>query len=224
MHIRLNRYPNKVELIYTDAHRPNGLDHLKEQSPMYARFILVTVALILSGCTANQYDNSKPLDPTQAVIVGRIAEGFLTQPHGLQIDIQRQGEPATHIQLRTLGNNKDVHGRFVLGEHFMYQVPPGTYEVTGWQYQYYAGKSMARRAADHFTVKAGEVAYIGNYTANSLSYCLTRNSQLETAVETLVKKFPILKDRPINNVAESAPFAPWPTSDARDNGKGLCNF
>ena len=27
---------------------------------MYARFILVTVALILSGCTANQYDNSPP--------------------------------------------------------------------------------------------------------------------------------------------------------------------
>lgn len=191
---------------------------------MKARILIAAVALILSGCTASQYDNSKPLDPTQAVIVGRIAEAFLTQPHGLQVDIQRQGEPATRIQLTTLGSNKDVRGRFVLGEHFMYQVPPGTYEITGWQYQFYAGRSMARRTADRFTIKPGEIAYIGNYTANALSYCLTRVSDMQPSIEPLEKKFPVLKDRAITNVAAQTEFQPWPTSDARDNGKGICNF
>lgn len=185
---------------------------------------IFSTAVFVTGCTVSQYDNSAPLDPTQAIVVGRIAEAFLTQPHGLQVDIRRQGEPATRIQLATLGNNKEIRGRFLLGEHFMYQVPPGTYEITGWKYQFYAGKSMARRSTDRFTIKAGEVAYIGNYTANALTHCLSRSSQLEPAIDPLIKKFPILKNRPITNVAASSEFESWPTSDARDEGKGLCKF
>jgi hypothetical protein len=186
------------------------------------RLVLIFAALILTACTVSQYDNSKPLDPTQAVIVGGVAELFLTQPHGLQIDIQRQGEPATLIRLVTLGNSQDIRGRNWLGEHFMYQVPPGTYEITGWKYQFYTGKSMARRTIDRFTVKAGEIAFIGNFRSNSLNYCLFRTSELDLAREPLAKKFPILKDHPITNVAANIEFEPWPTSDARDHGKGLC--
>lgn len=183
---------------------------------------LTLLTLLLAGCTASQYDNTKPLDPSQAVIVGAVAELFLTQPHGLEIEIQRQGEPATRIQLTTMGNNKDIRGCNALGEHFMYQVPPGTYEITSWRYYFYAGQSMARRTADRFTVKAGEIAFIGNYRANALSYCLFRTSELELAQPRLEEKFPTLKGRPIINLAAESKFEPWPTSDARDHGKGLC--
>lgn len=179
---------------------------------------------LLNGCITSRYDGKRAPDPSKAIIVGSITEGFLTQPHGLVVDIKQHGEPGTHLRLTTLGNEDDQPSPNLLGNLYMYEVPPGDYEVTGWSYVYYAGRSMARAAPVVFTVRAGETAYIGDLRADALRFCLSNVSNAEKTLENLKRKYPILIGRNIQDLTPKSAFEPWPSSDATDSGKGLCKL
>ncbi|KPG96686.1 hypothetical protein PS896_04688 [Pseudomonas fluorescens] len=185
--------------------------------------ITLSVA-VLNGCTTARYDGQRAPDPAKAVIIGSIIEGYLTQPHGLTVNIKQQGEPDTAITLTTLYNEDDQPSPNLLGHLFMYEVPPGRYEFIDWNYQFYMGHAVARPSSTVFTVKAGQTLYIGNLYANALTYCLSNVNDAEETVERLKGKYPILQSRTIINLTSESAFKPWPTSDAKDNGKGLCVF
>ncbi|EPN47937.1 lipoprotein [Pseudomonas syringae pv. actinidiae ICMP 18807] len=112
----------------------------------------------------------------------------------------------------------------MLGNLFMYEVPAGQYEVRNWRYYFYAGNSMARPASVLFTVKPGEIAYIGDFSANALTFCLSNIDHAEQSITALEEKYPLLRDRSITNLTAQSGFEPWPSSDASDRGKGLCQF
>ncbi|GKQ48316.1 hypothetical protein [Pseudomonas syringae] len=106
----------------------------------------------------------------------------------------------------------------------MYEVPAGQYEVRNWRCYFYAGNSMARPAPVVFTVKPGEIAYIGDFSANALTFCLSNIDHAEQSITALKEKYPLLRDRSITNLTAQSGFEPWPSSDASDRGKGLCQF
>ncbi|TVT80179.1 hypothetical protein [Pseudomonas sp. H3(2019)] len=190
-------------------------------------FIWAAMALsttLLVGCATSRYDGKREPDPSKAIILGSITEGFLTQPHGLVVEIRKHGEPNSILQLYTLQNEDDQPSPNLLGNLFMYEVSPGEYEFTSWSYQYYAGRAMARTAPVVFTVKAGEIAYIGDLYANAISFCLSNVNNDDKTLGNLKRKYPILNDRKILNLTAKSGFEPWPSSDATDNGKGLCRY
>ncbi|WP_256681589.1 hypothetical protein [Pseudomonas sp. R3-52-08] len=157
--------------------------------------------------------------------MGSIDESYvMMQPHGLVVEINQQGAPGTALRLTTLGNEDDQPSPHVLGHYFMYEVPPGEYEYTQWHYVYYAGRSMPRPVPAVFSVKAGETLYIGDLRADALRFCLANVNNAESTVQELKRKYPMLKDRNILNVTAKSGFAPWPSSDATDFGKGLCTI
>lgn len=181
-------------------------------------------AILLSGCATSRYDGKHAPDPSKAIIVGSIGESYLMQPHGLVVEINQQGGPGTALRLTTLGNEDDQPSPHVLGHFFMYEVPPGEYEYTQWSYVYYAGRSMPRPVPAVFSVKAGETLYIGDLRADALRFCLSNVNNAESTVQELKRKYPVLKDRNIVNLTATSGFAPWPSSDATDFGKGLCTL
>lgn len=181
-------------------------------------------ATLLSGCATSRYDGKHAPDPSKAIIVGSIGESYLMQPHGLVVEIRQKGGPGTVLRLTTLGNEDDQPSPHILGHLFMYEVPPGEYEYTQWSYVYYAGRSMPRPVPAVFSVKAGETLYIGDLRADALRFCLSNVNNAENTVEELKRKYRMLKDRNIVNLTAKSGFAPWPSSDATDFGKGLCTL
>ncbi len=75
-----------------------------------------------------------------------------------------------------------------------------------------------------FTVKPGEIAYISDFSANALTFCLSNIDHAEQSITALKEKYPLLRDRSITNLTAQSGFEPWPSSDASDRGKGLCQF
>ena len=190
-------------------------------------FICISIALsisLLSGCYASRYYGKNPPDPGKAIIIGGITEAFVQQPHGLIVDINQQGEPNTHVRLTSLANEDDQPSPNLLGHLYMYEVPPGTYEFTAWQYEYYAGRSMSRATPVVFTVRAGEVAYIGDQRADDLRVCLANLDKAEITLQALKRKYPVLNGREILNLTDKTAFQDWPSSDATDQGHGLCQL
>ena len=198
------------------------------------KWIFALVALLsLGGCASpsnmiERADESKPLDTHQATIVGFVSEGFLTQPHGLYVMLRYQDpDPkavATRIALTTLDQKDEVPGNLnILGNSFVYQVTPGTYEVSHWFYRHYDGSSVDRKEPLSFTVKAGETAYIGNFHANSLTMCLANQDHYAKAIADIKEAHPVLKEVAITNHAQGLQFPGWPSTKATDVfGKGLC--
>lgn len=181
--------------------------------------------LLLGGCTPHRYDGKRAPDPSKAILAGAVVEGYLTQPHGLVVHIQRTEEPMASVRLETLnGSRDDLPNNNLRGNYFMYEVPPGTYEVVGWNYQYYAGKSLARKEPVRIQVRAGEVAYIGDFYANAILFCLSNVDRYEQTLARLKEKYPLLKDQEILNLAKESAFQNWPSSDAEDSGKGFCKI
>jgi hypothetical protein len=191
----------------------------------FAWMAIVVLSAVLSACatTYPRYDGKTAPDPTKAVLIGSITEGFLTQPHGLEVYVVKATEPATALQLQTLGGGDDLPPPNLLGNFFMYEVPAGQYEIKGWRYHFYAGTSKPAPAPIVFTVKPGEIAYIGDFYANALTFCLSNIDHAES-IAKLKAKYPMLQDRSISNVTAQSGFGPWPSTDAKDNGKGICNF
>ncbi|MGF0237477.1 hypothetical protein ACQR3P_01140 [Rhodococcus sp. IEGM1300] len=196
----------------------------KVSSTLLTCSAIVLAASLLAGCTTPRYDGSRAPDPAKAIIIGSITEGFLTQPHGLQVQIKARTEPSATIDLKTMFNEDDRPSPNLLGNLFMYEVPAGQYEFTSWSYYYYAGYAMTQPAPVVFSVKAGEIAYIGDLYANALTFCLSNVDHGNDALTALKQKYPMLRDKQISNVTAQSAFKPWPTSDAKDSGKGLCTF
>lgn len=197
---------------------------LWKSSKPTAVFAAIAISTLLVGCTTGRYDGTRPPDPTKAVIVGYITEGFLTQPHGLMVHIRKVGERYTTVPLATLNAEDDQPSPNRLGNLFMYEVPEGDYEIYQWNYEYYRGETAPRANPVIFSVKAGETAYIGDFYANALTFCLSNVNNAETTVAALKHKYPVLDGRTVQNLTARTAFEPWPDSDARDNGKGLCKF
>lgn len=179
---------------------------------------------LLAGCVNSRYDGKRAPDPGKAIIIGSIGESYLVQPHGLVVEIRKNGEPSTTLRLDTLGNEDDQPSPNLLGHLFMYEVPPGEYEFTRWNYVYYAGRSMARATPVVFTVKAGDTAYIGDLRVDALRFCLANVDNAERTLPDLKRKYPMLNGRKILNLTTRSGFEPWPSSDATDRGQGLCKI
>ncbi|MBF6031466.1 hypothetical protein ICY20_27275 [Pseudomonas sp. P115] len=188
--------------------------------------VLAAAALstLLAGCTTGRYDGTRAPDPTKAIIVGSIVEGYLTQPHGLMVHIRKVGERYTTVPLATLGAEDDQPSPNRLGNLFMYEVPAGSYEIYQWNYRFYRGETQPRPVPIIFSVKAGETAYIGDFSANSLTFCLSNVNGGDTTVAELKRKYPVLEGREVVNLTARTAFEPWPDSDAEDNGRGLCKI
>lgn len=184
----------------------------------------LAAGLILSGCetTTPRYEGNRPPDPTKAVLIGTIVEGYLTQPHGLQVSVVKVSEPTSSIQLQTLGVEDDTPSPNLIGNLFMYEVPAGQYEIKSWRYKFYFGTSIPRPTPVIFTVKPGEIAYIGDLYVNALTYCLS-NINHDNSINILKVKYPVLERYNITNITPQSTFLPWPSSDAKDHGKGICN-
>lgn len=195
--------------------------------PLLNLFLLAVAGVVISGCANNtpRYDGTRPPEPGNAVIVGSIAEGFLTQPHGLTATITGQQEPNARVVLSTLGNEVDQRYRGVLGNYFMYQISAGEYEVSTWSYIHYAGRALEREQPIRFKVSAGEIAYIGDFYANALNFCLSSIDKSAETLPALRAKYPMLQGREIINLTPQSGFSSWPSSDAKDyKGRGICNF
>jgi hypothetical protein len=74
-----------------------------------------------------------------------------------------------------------------------------------------------------FSVKPGDVAYIGNFHANSLTMCLSNTDDFAKAVIDIKKAHPFLANVAITNLSHGLQFPGWPNTKATDVfGKGLC--
>lgn len=206
---------------------------------MLVRMFLLLSFMVLGACASSlnliqRADETKPLDPNKAVIVGFVSEAFLTQPHGLKIMLKYQDPNKdavdTRISLDTLGRKNEVTGddilkSNVLGNSFVYEVPAGTYELTHWYYTYYDGLSAKQNKKLEFTVKPGEVAYIGSFHANSLFMCLYGKDDYSNAIAVVKKAHPFLANAVISNRSQTMTFPGWPNVNAEDVlQKGLCNI
>ncbi|UFH50134.1 hypothetical protein [Pseudomonas sp. KNUC1026] len=187
-------------------------------------FAAIAISTLLVGCATGRYDGTRPPDPTKAIIVGSITEAFLTQPHGLKVHIRKVGERYTTVLLATLNAEDDQPSLNLRGNLFMYEVPEGSYEIYKWNYIYYDGETAPRANPVIFSVKAGETAYIGDFYANALTFCLSSVNNAETTIATLKHKYPVLNGRTVQNLTPRTTLHPWPNSDARDNGNGLCKI
>lgn len=200
------------------------------------KWILALVALLsLGGCVTasnmiDRADESKPISSQKSLIVGFVSEGFLTQPHGLNVMLKYQDpDPRakdTRIALTTLDQNNEVRGNtHIMGNTFVFEVPPGTYEVTHWFYRFYDGFSDDLKKPLLFNVKAGEAVYIGNFHANSLTMCLSNRDDFAKTIVDIKKAHPFLADVAITNASQPLQFPGWPNEKATDVfGKGLCNM
>lgn len=194
------------------------------KKPLMLATAIALSTIIVAGCTTPRYDGKRAPDPSKAIILGSITEGFLTQPHALNVEIQKHGEPSETIRLTTFQNGDDEPSPNLLGNLFMYEVPPGEYGITTWNYGFFPGRAMPRRTPVVFTVNAGEIAYIGDLYANALTVCLSNVDHEDRTLRALRHKYPILIDRKILNLTAKSGFGPWPSTDAEDNGKGFCKF
>ncbi|WP_338524394.1 hypothetical protein NUH87_01485 [Pseudomonas batumici] len=182
-------------------------------------------ALLLTACArVPRYDGTRSPDPSKAIIIGSITEGFITEPNGLVVEIEKNSEPSAIVVLETMGKELDLRTSHRLGNLFMYEVPAGEYKVTSWNYVYYSGSGITLPTPTVFKVKAGEVAYIGDFYAHAATVCLYNVNHESVTLEGLKHKYPMLKDRKIINLTAQSGFGPWPSSDSQDNGKGLCKF
>ncbi|MCS3418619.1 MULTISPECIES: putative periplasmic lipoprotein [unclassified Pseudomonas] len=198
------------------------------------KWLLAFAAMLsLGGCATpsnmiDRADERKPIDPQKAIIVGFVSEGFLTQPHGLYVLLKYQDPNpqaiATRIALTTLDQNNEVLGKpHIMGNTFVYEVPAGTYDVTHWFYRFYDGFSADQKKPLTFSVKPGDVAYIGNFHANSLTMCLSNTDDFAKAVIDIKKAHPFLANVAITNLSHDLQFPGWPNTKATDVfGKGLC--
>ncbi|EJL95779.1 hypothetical protein PMI18_05061 [Pseudomonas sp. GM102] len=198
------------------------------------KWILALVSMLsLGGCVTasnmiERADESKPISPQKAIIVGFVSEGFLTQPHGLNVllkyhDPDSQAK-ATRIALTTLDQNNEVRGTtHIMGNSFVFEVPPGTYEVTHWYYRFYDGLSADQKKPLLFSVKRGDAVYIGNFHANSLTMCLSNRDDFAKAIVDIKKAHPFLANVAITDLSQDLQFPGWPNTKATDVfGKGLC--
>ncbi|MFJ4144024.1 hypothetical protein [Pseudomonas sp. NPDC089734] len=202
---------------------------------MYKPLLLLLAAMVLGGCstpfnTIERADESRPLNKDKAAIVGFVSEGFLTQPHGLHVMLRYQDPNKEAIQtlisLETMARPNEVEGsKNIVGNTFVFEVPPGTYEVSHWFYFYYRAMSVDLPKPLLFTVKAGEVAYIGGFHGNSLTMCLSNRNNYTKDVASIRKAHPFLGDITITNLSENLQFPGWPTNTSEDVfGKGLCKL
>ncbi|MBX8603580.1 hypothetical protein K5D40_15255 [Pseudomonas cichorii] len=201
---------------------------------MYRLLFLLLAVITLGGCTSfNQIgraDESRPLSKDKAAIVGFVSEGFLTQPHGLHVMLRYQDPNKdamqTLIALETMGQlNEVTTSRNIVGNTFVFEVPPGTYEISHWFYRYYNAMSVDQKKPFLFTVKAGEVAYIGAFHGNSLTMCLSNRDNYTKDVAAIRKAHPFLGEIAITNLSQDIQFPGWPTNQSEDVfGKGLCKF
>lgn len=198
------------------------------------KWILALVALLsLGGCVKpsnmiDRADESKPISPQKAIVVGFVSEGFLTQPHGLNVMLKyHDPDPqanATRIALTTLDQNNEVRGTtHIMGNTFVYEVPPGTYEVTHWYYRFYDGLGAELKKPLLFSVRPGDVVYIGNFHANALMMCLANRDDFAKTIVDIKKAHPFLANVEITNLSQNLQFPGWPNTTATDVfGKGLC--
>ncbi len=193
--------------------------------------ILLSFMFFLSGCVTidmtslfdGRYSPSKDLDRTKGAIVGSISEGFLTQPHGLLVFIRPLSSKQNEIILATMGYKDEDPKLNILSNTFMYELPPGKYEVYKWEYYYYRGKSLPRTKPIVFTVKANEITYIGNFHGVALTMCLSDYNNYAEDMKKLRKKYPILKKRKVSNQASKIAFRGWPHEKSEDLfGRGKC--
>lgn len=203
--------------------------------------IILGFMSLLSGCGGTifpleRHDGLQPFKPENSIVVGRVSEGFLTQPHGLYVYIRsvenKFGDKRAGITPATLqlSNNMmpyddvDAHPNR-LANLFIYEVPPGVYTVERWTYHYYAGASLPSPARLEFTVQPGEVAYIGDLHGVALTMCLSNRDNYAETVAKLKAYFPILQNASIANKAGELKVKGWPHDRSTAfSGKALCEF
>lgn len=190
-------------------------------------YILFMASLISSCASLNglpRSDGVNLTDKNNAVIIGEISEGFLTQPHGLLIRIDALASDTKILLQTTKGNEDDIKKRNILGHKFMYEVPPGEYKISFWGYYHYAGFSIPLEKPIIFSVKSGEISYIGNMHANSLTFCLSNTDRLESEAENFKIKFPIISSYKIIDKTDSTEFYRWGHDKSESfAGKEACN-
>lgn len=200
---------------------------------MYKRILPFIMLLALAGCVSapnmiERADETKPIDAGKAIIVGFVSEGFLTQPHGLHVMLKyHDPDPqakTTRIALTTLDQRNEVlNSKNIRGNTFVYEVPAGTYEITHWFYQYYADLSVEQKKPLLFSVKPGDVVYIGSFHSTALLMCLSNRDDYANAIAGIKKAHPFLANASITNRSEQLQFPGWPTTGAKDVfNKGLC--
>lgn len=202
---------------------------------MFKRIMSLVVLLALGGCVTapdmiERLDESKPVDPNKAIIVGFVSEGFLTQPHGLNVMLKYHNPDAkansVRIALTTMDQSNEVHGNdHILGNSFVYEVPAGTYEITHWYYRFYRAMSVERDKPLLFSVKPGDVVYIGSFHGNALLMCLSNRDDFAKAIADIKSAHPFLADAAITNFSQTLQFPGWPTNQSEDLfKKGLCQM
>ncbi|MFP6860513.1 hypothetical protein [Pseudomonas sp.] len=194
-------------------------------------FFLMSLSL-LSGCAgnyvnANRIDETKALNNQHATVVGFVSEGYLTQPHGLNVlikqEVKNTDETPTLVLLTTIGQKDEVTSNNILGNSFAYQIPAGTYDITSWYYYHYNGTSKNPEKPIKFSVKPGEIAYIGNIHGNALTMCLSNSDKYNESISTITLAYPTLKNTKIINKSTEIQFSGWPHDNSTDvMGKGLC--
>lgn len=197
---------------------------------------IVTVAnlLLLAGCVGpfnmvERADENRPLNPDKALIVGTISEEFADLPQGLSVLLQyRTPDPQavrTFIQVLTLGQDNEIRNSGTrIGNSFVYEVTPGTYEIVRWDFQLRQDMSEKPVPPLTFTAKAGETVYIGHLNGNVQSLCLSNRDEYATDVKSLRKYHPVLGERVIKNAAKSVGFSAWPLGAKGGREKGSCQL
>ena len=179
---------------------------------------MLFVVSLLSGCISltgvSRSDGVHVTNKNNAIIIGQVSEGFLTKPHGLLIRIDSLDSDTKIFLQTTKGNEDDIKAGNILGHKFMYEVPPGEYKVSFWGYYHYSGRSVSLKEPIIFSVKAGEVSYIGNFHGTALNFCLSNTQEINLESDEFIKKYPILSEYKIIDKTDSTGFSRWGHSNS----------
>ena len=201
---------------------------------MKKSIILFTCTALIVGCASNfteinRADETVPLNSDKATIVGFISEGYITQPHGLNVVLNYKNKNPEEIKTllvpATLGVADEVPSKNILGNTFIFQVPAGEYEISHWYYTHYNGLSKEAPTQLKFNVNAGEVAYIGHIHGNALTMCLSNKDNYNDITKEIKISHPVLSKSTIINKSTGIQFSDWSHDKSTDiMGKGLCKI
>ena len=180
------------------------------------KWILALAAmLLLGGCVTasnmiDRADEHKPIDPQKAIVVGFVSEGFLTQPHGLNV-LLKYHDPAPQAKATRMAPSPLNQPTKFVAPRISWATPSFTKYLrapmkspTGTTV--FMMGSVPIRKTLVFSVEPGDAVYIGNFHANSLTMCLSNRDDFAKAVIDIKKAHPFLANVAITNLSHDLQF------------------
>lgn len=196
---------------------------------------LAVLVAFLSGCVSTQKVALKDakFESTRAhktgLIVGRLEERYLTQPHGLFAYLYDETGENRVVSVSTMEPDfpnvagftpNDFKSRNATGKYFAIELPPGKYTLKGWAYRYYNGRSQAKSDVPTYEVKAGKATYLGGIEGTALVMSLRVQNTYLDDLKALKAKYD-LTNIEVENACDPRASKWWPHTNFSADMKTL---